>query len=478
MRSRSLGGKIFHMRTSGLTVTLIAATLAAACAPKRVELPIVSAPKYPDFVQPVVPPQYVGTPAGLAEMRGWVFLQAGDVRNAELEFAKAVKAVPAYPVESSIGYVALAKKDLTGALADFDRTLARDPNDVSSLVGRGQVLLFMNRESEALPMFEAAMSATRPLPPNATTEEIKRHVTVLNEVMKFRALTQHISGARDASRAGRLDEAVKAYGEAIEASPDSTFLYVELATVERRKGDNDAAIEQFRKAVSMDPTDVRSITQIGELLEARNDIPGAIKAYSDAIAVESNPDLEKRVADLREGLLTALPEAYRGIAESPQITRADLATLIAGRLDRLVQATRTQEADMLVDSRDSPAWRSIQTVVRAGIMDAYPNHTFAPRDPVTRAELAVAASRLLNRIAADHPGQPNAWDGKKVAFTDMATDHLQYTAASTAVSAGVMTPSAGNAFQPLRTVSGKEAADAIAKLDILARRAAAQDRRQ
>ena len=461
------------MRTAGLALTVIAAAILAACAPKRVELPIVSAPKYPDFVQPAVPSQYVGTPAGLAEMRGWVFLQAGDVRNAELEFAQAVKAIPAYPIETSIGYVAVAKKDLAGALADFDRTLAREPNDVAALVGRGQVLLFMNREADALAMFEAAMIATRPLPPTATTEEIKRHVSVLNEVMKFRALTQHISGAREASRAGRLDEAVKAYGEALDSSPDSVFLYVELANVERRKGDNDAAIEHFRKAVSLDAADVRSLTQIGELLEAKSDIPGAIKAYSDAIAVESNPDLEKRVADLKEGLLTQLPEAYRGIAESPQITRADLATLVAGRLDRLVQATRTQEADLLTDSRDNPAWRSIQAVVRSGIMDAYPNHTFGPREPVTRAELAQTASRLLNRIAADRPGQPNPWDGKKIAFGDMSADHLQYTAASAAVSAGVMAVGAGNNFQPLRTVSGKEAADAITKLDVLARRSAA-----
>src|SRR5262245_49609388 len=125
------------MRRPGLTLTLVAAAMVGACAPKRVELPIVSAPRYPDFVQPLVPPQYGGTPAGLAEMRGWVFLQAGDVRNAELEFAKAVKAVPAYPIETSIGYVAVAKKDLAGALADFDRSLARDANDVSALVGRG-----------------------------------------------------------------------------------------------------------------------------------------------------------------------------------------------------------------------------------------------------------------------------------------------------------------------------------------------------
>src|SRR5579872_917205 len=441
------------MRRLSVAAAAVGAALAiGACAPKRVELPIVSTPKFPDFVQPLVPPQYVGTPAGLAEMRGWVFLQAGDVRNAELEFAQSVKSTPTYPIETSIGYIAVAKKDLAGALADFDRTLARDPNDVSALVGRGQVLLFMNREAEALPMFEAALTATRPLPPNATTEEIKRHVAVLNEVMKFRLLAQSISGARDASRAGRLDEALRAYNEAIQASPDSAFLYIESAAIERRKGDTDAAIDHLRKAVALDAGDFRSLTQIGEMLEAKSDVTGAIKAYSDAVAIEPNPDLDKRIADLKENLTTPLPEAYRAIAQSPQITRADLATLIAVRLERLVPATRTQDDDPLTDVAP-PTSKAILLVVRGGIMDAYPNHTFAPRGAVSRADLAQVASRLLARIAAQHPDQRPAWESAKLTFSDLPAEHLAYGAASAAVAAGVMTADAGNAFQPLRNVS-------------------------
>jgi hypothetical protein len=111
-------------------------------------------------------------------------------------------------------------------------------------------------------------------------------------------------------------------------------------------------------------------------------------------------------------------------------------------------------------------------------MDAYPNHTFGPRDPVTRAQLAQTASRLLSRIAAEHPGQRSPWEGQKVTFGDMPTEHLQYNAASAAVSAGVMTMAPGNNFQPLRTVSGAEAAQAIVKLQLLAARSAAQDRQQ
>ena len=46
--------------------------------------------------------------------------------------------------------------------------------------------------------------------------------------------------------------------------------------------------------------------------------------------------------------------------------------------------------------------------------------------------------------------------------------------ASIAVSAGVMSTKTGNSFQPLGTVSGEEAAQAIAKLELLAAKSAAQ----
>jgi hypothetical protein len=107
-------------------------------------------------------------------------------------------------------------------------------------------------------------------------------------------------------------------------------------------------------------------------------------------------------------------------------------------------------------------------------MDVYANHTFLPRTPVTRSELAQVASRLLARIAAEHPGERAAWEGKRLQFGDMPPEHLAYTDASAAVSAGVMTTKTGNSFQPLSTVSGAEAAQAIAKLESLAAKSAAQ----
>src|ERR1044071_8637163 len=95
----------------------------AGCAPKRpTPPPVVSAPKFPEFIRPAVPASLADAPAAANQDRGWQFLQSGDLKTAEHEFETALKATPAfYPAESGLGYVELARKEPKAALAHFDR---------------------------------------------------------------------------------------------------------------------------------------------------------------------------------------------------------------------------------------------------------------------------------------------------------------------------------------------------------------------
>jgi hypothetical protein len=94
---------------------------------------------------------------------------------------------------------------------------------------------------------------------------------------------------------------------------------------------------------------------------------------------------------------------------------------------------------------------------------------------VRRVDLAQAASRLLQRIAASSPGQARPWDNARVRFTDIAQGHVAYPAASIAVAAGVMTIASDGAFQPSRPVTGSEAIEAINRVERLAGVPAARD---
>ena len=436
--------------------------LASACAPKTSPPASVSMPRFPDFVAPAVPASLAGGRAAEGQARGWRFLEAGDLKSAEQEFSTALKMTPAfYPAEAALGYVDLARQDGKAALPHFDRALERQKSDVSALVGRGYALIALSREREAVASFEAAVAE------DPSLADIRRRI----EVLRFRGLEQDLAHARQATRAGKLDEAIAAYANAIAISPDSAVLYRELAAVERQNGDADRALEHLRRAVVLDPIDAKSLVQIGEMLDARGDVAGAEKAYADALALEPSAaaDLESKIEMLRERAeLARLPEEYRAIEQSPQLSRGDLAALIGVRLAPLLQASRRRDAVLITDVRTHWAAIWIMSVARAGVMDPFSNHAFQPRSAVRRVDLAQAASRLLARIAAADPSRAAAWESARLKFSDLSPGHLAYPAASAAVAAGVMAMGPDGSFEPSRPTSGADAIAAINRIEALA----------
>jgi tetratricopeptide (TPR) repeat protein len=442
-----------RLRTCALVV-LIAASW-SACAPKTIPAPVVTSPKYPDFMRPPVPPTLAGTQAAAAYDRAWRFLQAGDLKTADREAAAALQASPGfYPAETASGYIALARQEPKAALDHFDRALERQAGYVSALVGRGRSLQALDRDEEAVAAYEAALV----LDPSLT--DLPRQI----DVLRFRGAEREIAAARQAARGNNVAEARRIYARAIAGSPDSAFLYRELAALERQAGDADASLEHFRKAIELDAFDAASLGQVGEILEERGDLDGALKAYADALALEPNERLTARREALSARIeLSRLPEEYRTLDVAPQVTRAQLAALIGIRLAAEIERFPRTEPGVITDIRGNWAERWIVAVARAGVMEPFANHTFQPRSLVRRVDVAPIVGQLLVRLS---PQQARTWQAEKTSFTDLFPSHLAYPAASTAVASGIMSRTADGAFQPSLPVTG---ADAIAMVERIQR---------
>jgi len=292
------------------------AIVVGACAAKTTTpLPAPSAAKFPEFIQPPVPRSLAANPAAVtSQQRGWQFLQAGDLRNAEREFKLALAVAPQfYPAETSLGYLELARKQPADALPHFEKALMGDGRDVSALVGGGLAFLALNRESDALFAFESATAV------DPSLADIKRRV----EVLRFRGLGQDLAAARQAAADGKLDEAARAYASAISSSPDSPFLYRELAVVERRQGNTEAALADFRKALALDPTDASSSVGVADLLTESGDLEGAEKAYTDALLLDRAKPWTS--SSTRSGPKSSSRACRRSIARSRALRRSPAA---------------------------------------------------------------------------------------------------------------------------------------------------------
>jgi tetratricopeptide (TPR) repeat protein len=440
---------------------LLIATLLAACAPKVVTPPVVTSPRFPDFIFPVAPPGVGDAQARSGEDRGWQFLQAGDLGNAEREFAAVLLRAPTfYPAEAALGWVAVARRDREAALEHFDRVLTRAAKYVPALVGRGNALLESGKTEEAVASFRAALAV------DPSLDSVRWRI----EVLRFRSQEEVLATARKAAEAGRADEARSAYLRAISMSPDSGFLYRELAGVERKQGNLDLALEHLRKAAALDPGDARSLVQIGEVLEGRGDFDGAATAYRQASAIEPGEAIAARIEGVRRrGQLATLPPEYFEVLKAAQVTRGELAALIGVRLQALLAWAPRRPGLVITDARGHWAAPWVLEVATAGVMDVLPDHTFQPQGTIRREDLALAVNRLLDLTARRHPERTAAWRSGRPRIADVPSEHLQYPAVAAAVTSGVMPLLEGGTFGPSRAVSGTEVVAVVDRLEALAR---------
>ena len=444
------------MRNLVLVAVVMLASI-SACAPKAPPV-LTGAPKHPDFVFPLVPDGTKPDQAARID-RGWQYLQLDDHRNAEREFAEALKQQPRFqPAETAMAYLAVARGNEKDAATRFDRALESDSSYVPALIGRGQVMLELDRDADALASFEAALAKD----PSLT--DIRSRV----DVLKFRNTQAVLARAKAAADARRWDEAAAIYRQAIAASPESGFLYRDLAAVEQRAGQTAGALEHYRKAVEIDPGDARSHAGIASILESQGDVLGALAEYEEARSLDPSEAPESAINRLRAAAaLAKLPEEYRAIPTNANVNRAEIASLIGIRLEQLIARAKPRQV-IITDIRSHWAQPWIAPVVRSGAMDTLPNYEFEPRRQVRRGELATTVSRLLTLIAAAKPELAKKWQGARITVNDVGATHLSYPAVSAAVAAGVMPLSNGN-FELLRPVTGAEAIDIVSRLEALAR---------
>lgn len=431
---------------------LVIAVMAGACAPRTVIPPAPAGLRYPDFVYPA-PPERAGDPRTRSRHEAaWSRLQSGDLRTAEAAFTDLLTQHPSFfPAAVGWGYVLVAGGKSKEALARFEQALRQAPRYAPALAGRAEAWLAAGQRDSALVGFEAALSA------DGTLSDVRRRI----DVLKFDRVRERIAVAKRAADAGRLDDARDAYAAAIAASPESAFLYRDLGFVEVRRNDLPAAEKDFRRALALDPGDVRACLGLADVLEKHGDVNGAIVALERAYTLDPSDAVKLRLDRARErDDARALPTEYAEIPGLAQVTRGDLAALVGVRLRAIIAASRSRSSVVATDIREHWASTWIVGVIRSGVMDVFPNHTFQPLAVVRRADLAQVVSRVL---ASAEAGGARPVRGK-VQMGDVGTDHLNYADIAAAVAAGVLALDAGQ-FRPARVVSGQEAIDAIKRLE-------------
>jgi len=435
-------------------VLICACILAGACAPRRAPV-VPGAQAYPEYVFPSDRGETAAVAARLDQV--WHLLQANDLRAATREERALLDQAPSSVAARTVqGYLALASRLPDVALRAFDAAIGSRPSFAPALAGRGYALLAQQKEAEALAAFEAAVKA------DPSLVEIKRRA----EAVRLHVVDTAVAEASKARGAGRFDDARARYTKAIEASPESAFLYRDRAAVARELHDDAAAVADLRRAGALDPSDADGLVALARALAATGQLREADATYRRAFALDPSESIRAEMSAVAGRQRdTLLPGEVRAIEGRPQLTRGDLAALLGVRFETLLHGAPSVQL-VITDLHDdwSRAW--ITAVAGTGVMEPYPNHTFQPSAPALRADLAAASLRLLALAAPAHPAL-RRYLQERPPIADMSQKHPLYSAAASAVAAGVMPLLDGGRFEASRPLSGADATAAVGRLRTL-----------
>ena len=303
------GAAVVTMRGAA-GASLAVALLVGGCAAR---VPIVTTPAFPDFVFPAVPPEYTATGSEPEQRDAWAFLQVGQLDEAERRFAGLMERdADFYPASAGLGWVDVARGSYVDAVDHFDDALDAAGNYLPALVGRADALLATDDVGAALASFEAAL---------AVDPGLERVVGIVGE-LRFQVMSERHAQARAAVEAGRLADAEAAYEDVIAASPESAFLYLELAEIKQQQGELDEALAHTRRARRLEPNEPDAVLMEGVLLESLGDLEAAEASYALAEALNPTRESEQGLLRVRRALqLALLPVEYRDIPDIESATR-------------------------------------------------------------------------------------------------------------------------------------------------------------
>lgn len=136
------------------------------------------------------------------------------------------------------------------------------------------------QEPTELDISESTESATAAPTPNPaatqttpTAVEKKDAIAYYNEAIKL-----HL--------AGKLDEAIGQYSQALTANPELGQAHCNLGLIYNQQHKYDLALAEFRKALAINPQDAITYNGIGAALRAQKDLEGALKNWQTAISLD------------------------------------------------------------------------------------------------------------------------------------------------------------------------------------------------
>jgi len=344
----------------------------------------------------------------------------------------------------------LAQGAAVAARAGFQAALVADADFAPALYGLGFLAEAEGDRVAGLDFYERAIEAD----PTLSAPAIRLQVLRLEQAQGLLTEGERAEARRD-DRA-----ALRAYESALELGPDVLETYLRIAEIQRRTDRTTEAVATLTAARDRIGDLPVILEPLGRALQEAESYAEAYDVFRALEEVEpDDAEVQAMVAAARElYFTTSLPEPYRLLEEKQEITREDLAALLAIRLPSLGERVdEPLSGVIIVDIDDSWAQEYVRQVVEWGVMQVFQNHAFGAELPVSRQMFAEVAYRVLDLLDA-------ADDSPRARLSDVSREHFFYDQIRIVVGQEVLSTGPRDTFGLLDRVSGEEAIAAVQRL--------------
>ncbi len=383
----------------------------------------------------------------------WSYIRQGRADKAGKALSRLTPENPLSYI--GFGYLAMLSEDLASAEAYFQAAVSKFPAISLARLGLVQVWEKTGQEDK---VFNELREILKTNPEHAWARE-------KYENLKTKKTELAIEEAEAALSAGDLEKGKAAYLRALHYSPEFVPAHQALATLYRKERKFSNALVHLQAAVASEPQNKKLLEDYASTLEESGQLEKSLDIYERLLQLESgNQKIQQKIENLKNRLgIYEIPSRYTEIPLTEVITREEVAALVAVKLkDVLVEPT--PQPPIIIDISASWASRFILKVTSLGFLDVYANHSFQPRKPVTRAEMADLVSRILRYLENQGHRFVRQIPMDRIRVQDVTPEHLCYLPIIQVLSYQIMDLYPDRSFRPDQTLSGQEA---IRIMDIL-----------
>ena len=390
--------------------------------------------------------------------KGYAQYSKGNQPKAREEFQKALRKDPNYyPAFLAIGYTYLAENDLDSAERYIRGALDKNPDYIQAHYALAVVLEQQIKYEEALKHWDELQRINPEYP----------GIDQAQKILRLKATEFLLTQAREEAKTNP-EKGIELYKEAQKFAPEISLIPLEIATIQLKLGQCEEAItslEQSGEQLSDEP-----VIQLAyaECLVHLDQYQKALETYEKVEQIAPSAVIQQHIGELRKLLaFEAMPEEYKNIAQTSEITRAQLAALIFTNLKFLTKYSSSGSV-IVVDAFDHWATNYIRKAVELGMIEVFPNRTFQPSRWITKIELTRAAARILQILEGN--------EGKKIQspeenadmiISDVPHSNIYHSMVMKTIAAGVVSLDVDGKFHMNRPVSGAEALSMINRLQVL-----------